>query len=379
MNSFIPLAKPFFPPGTIDELSRVVESGWIVQGQKVEEFENSLARMHGMEFGIAVTSATAGLHLALLSLELNSGSPCFIPSFAWPSAANMSEQCGYYPIFTDVDERSYNMSAQDLEDAVDKYKQNSGNKSFSGAVVIIHEFGNPAIISDLCQVARKHGLKVIEDAACALGSHYENKPIGQSGICSVFSFHPRKSITTGEGGCILTNDSHLAENLRALRNHGQSITPDGNRAFISPGFNYRLTEFQASMGLSQLQCFPDILSRRKALVQRYLKNLENCPGISLPPFHDGHSWQTFMIVLHDNIDRNVVTRKLKDLGVGAGPGSVSGHELGYFQQKYSLNPTSLPISHRLNHQGLALPLFHELKFENVDYVSDSLRKILSSQ
>ena len=375
----IPMAKPWFNPGTLEAVENVLKSGWGIMGKEAQTLETTIARRHGAHHGCSVSSATAGLHLAMLSLSAaeGHGAPCYIPSFAWPSAANMAVRSGYKPVFTDVDLKSANISPGHLLEAIKKEEKNGSCGKGDGLLVIIHEFGKPAPLDELIEIAKRHRLRVIEDAACALGTTYKGKPVGTYGECGIFSFHPRKSITTGEGGCVITNSSDIKFSIEHLRNHGQAIESNGSKTFVSAGFNYRITDIQAAIGNSQLKEFPTILQRRKELVERYITNLAGTAGIDLPPADAGHSWQTFMVVLDNSINRDKVILLMGNHKIGCGPASVAGHCLDFFKQNFGFKDDDLPNSFKLHHQGLALPLFHDLKLDQIDYICDCLKKFIA--
>jgi dTDP-4-amino-4,6-dideoxygalactose transaminase len=220
-------------------------------------------------------------------------------------------------------------------------------------------------------IARKHELLAIEDAACALGASYRGRPVGTLGTAGTFSFHPRKSITTGEGGAIVTNDAALAKRCREWRNHGQSSAA-GKREFVRPGLNYRMTEFQAAIGLAQLKKLPTILERRRQIAQVYLRELGDSEPIRLPSDHPDHTWQTFMVVLPGESNRTETIEMLAAKGVTAGPGSVAGH-LG----AQAPSNRDLPVSAELHHQGLALPLFADLDSSSLPLIAKTLTATVS--
>lgn len=379
-ENFIPLAKPWFGPDTIQAIERVLDSGWVIMGREVEVMESSIARLHEAEFASAVSSATAGLHLAIIALgaDLVKGAPCYIPSFAWPSAANMAVRSGFRPVFTDVELNTANMSPRLLQKTIEKEEEDNPEYKGNGLLVIIHEFGNPAPMDELMAIANKHHLKVVEDAACALGTSYKGKPVGTFGECGVFSFHPRKSITTGEGGCIITNNPDLKYSFDHLRNHGQAISEKGGKSFVSAGFNYRMTDIQATIGNGQLKAFSKILKKRYELVAQYLSNLNGVYGLVLPENQQGHSWQTFMIILEEKVSREQICKSMRLKNIGCGPASVASHSLDFFKQHFGYHNSDLPNSLTLHNKGLALPLYHDLTLNDVDYVSHSLKEVLTA-
>jgi perosamine synthetase len=370
MGPRISLSRPYFDAQEQEAVRRVLESGWVVQGEEVEEFEAEIARLHGVRHCVAVSSGTAALHVCYLALGIGPGHAVFVPSFAWPSAANMSRLVGAEPIFVDVLESSYNVDPADLNLRIERCIKNEIN--LPKVVVPVHEFGLAADLAPILEVASKYSMEVIEDAACALGATYRSKPVGSFGRLGVFSFHPRKSITTGEGGAIVTNDSELAERCRSWRNHGQRFS-DRQRQFLFPGPNYRMTEMQAAIGRAQLGKFERILAKRRALVDQYLKALNSCSALDLPVNHPKHTWQTFMTCLKPGVDRASVLQKLAESGIEAGPGSVAGHLGLHFQPQ-----PELPISTSLDRHGLALPLHAGLSSGEVQQVVDALLRALNS-
>lgn len=368
-----PLSKPSFDEQENEAVRRVLASGWVVQGPEVEAFEKTVAALHGAKHGIAVANGTAALHLCYLAAGIGPGDAVFIPSFAWPSAANMAALVGARPVFVDVDPGTYNLDLDDLRRQIAACRKHGWGTP--KAVVPVHEFGLAADLDGTLAVAKEHGLVVIEDAACALGTTWRGKPVGTFGLAAIFSFHPRKSVTTGEGGVIITDDPGFADRCRCWRNHGQVVVP-GGRDFQVPGLNYRLTEIQGAIGRVQLEKFPRLLERRRALAEIYLQELAGCPGIRLPDALPGHAWQTLMVVLEPGTSREALMAKLAPFGIGAGPGSVAGHSGQVFREKFGLRREDLPVSQRLADAGLALPLYGDMPEEDVRFVAQTLRRLL---
>jgi len=369
----IPLAKPSFDERELEAVRRVLSSGWVVQGPEVEAFENAIAEMHHARQCIAVSSGTAALHVCYLSLGIGSGDIVFIPSFAWPSAANMAMAVGARPVFVDVLPDTYNIDPVDLQMRI---KQCVKKKwGIPRLIVAVHEFGLTADIETVLEIAKEYEMEIIEDAACALGATYKGTPVGTFGKMGIFSFHPRKAITTGEGGAIVTNDDSLAEKCRMWRNHGQ-VFKNGERDFQVAGLNYRMTEVQASIGQIQLDKLPEILKKRRKIALKYLRDLSKCSGIILPTDSPEHTWQTFMVVLKKDIDRSFIIGKLADYGVGAGPGSISGHCISIYRKSFGYTAEDLPISARLDFQGLALPSYERLSARQQEEVVHHLRALV---
>jgi dTDP-4-amino-4,6-dideoxygalactose transaminase len=368
MGHPISLSRPYFDDLELEAVRRVLESGWVVQGPEVEAFEGELARLHRARHCIAVSSGTAALHICYLALGVGAGDAGFVPSFAWPSGAHMLKIVGATPVFVDVFETTYNVDRADLVRRIEDCLAQGELKP--KLIVPVHEFGLAAEMDAVLAAASKYSLEVIEDAACALGATYHGRPVGTFGKLGILSFHPRKSITTGEGGAILTDDSQLAERCRCWRNHGQQTTK-GRREFVVPGLNYRMTEIQAVVGRVQLSKFPSILKKRRTLVQQYFEELKGCEGAGLPANSQEHTWQTMMVRLAEGIDRGQVIEKLAGHGIEAGPGSVAAHLAAHFQPQ-----TVLPISEKLHRNGLALPLHAGLDSRQVSLVTRILREQL---
>jgi dTDP-4-amino-4,6-dideoxygalactose transaminase len=372
-NRSISLSRPFFDNEEIDAVKRVLDSGWLVQGREVEALENKISDMHQREHCIAVSSGTAALHICFLSLEIGAGDVIFVPSFAWPSAANMAVLVGARPVLVDVLPSTYNIDPVDLRVKIKRCIDLC--LGTPRAIVPVHLFGLAAEMVAILQIAEEYNLEVVEDAACALGTNFRDKPVGTFGKLAIFSFHPRKSITTGEGGAIVTNDGRLAELCRMWRNHGQTYT-DGTRQFLVPGLNYRMTEIQAAIGLAQLDKFPKVLESRRYLVEGYFEELVDCPGLILPIDDPEHTWQTFMVVLQ-SANQNTVISNLASQGIEVGQGSVAAHDLALYRKQYGYSSVELPVSHELSTRGLALPLHPQIDRTVVTYVARALRSQLN--
>jgi perosamine synthetase len=366
MTQRISLSRPFFDEQETEAVRRVLASGWVVQGPEVAAFEAGIAQLHQARHCIAVSSGTAALHLCFLALGIGPGDAVFIPSFAWPSAANMAKLVGATAVFVDVLPDTYNLDPADLERRIEACLHEGRLKP--RAVVPVHEFGLAADMDKVLSIAARHESEVIEDAACALGATYHGKPVGTFGKLGIFSFHPRKSITTGEGGAIVTNDAQLAERCRLWHNHGQRLTA-GRRDFVMPGLNYRMTEMQAAIGRVQLSKFEGILQRRRSLVRAYFRLLQTGRDLRLPAASPEHTWQTFMPVLPKGTGRAAIVERLGAQGIECGAGSVAGHLGKHFQPQ-----GPLAVAEQLHDLGLALPLHAGMTEEHIQEVTDALRR-----
>ena len=370
----IPLARPDFDRRELDALKAVLDSGWVVQGPRVAEFEQALAELHDVKHCVVVSSGTAALHLAFMAMGVGDGDSVLVPSFAWPAAANMAAVCGARPVFVDCLPDTYNVDPDDLRARIAQCAERGWPRP--RCVVPVHEFGLAADLKAVLAVADEFGLEVIEDAACALSATCNGRKVGGFGRMGVFSFHPRKAVTTGEGGAIVTDDDDLAERCRVLRNHGQGVV-DGRRDFLETGLNYRMTELQAAVGVVQLAKLPEILQARRRIARAYLASLAGCPGISLPADCPEHTWQTFMVALDDDRPRDDVVARLAERGVQAGAGAVAGHCGKVYRERFGYAEADLPVSARLHRQGLALPLFSRMTDDDVEHCIRSLREVMA--
>ena len=289
-ESLIRLGSPWIGAEEAEAISQVLRTGFLVQGEQAGAFEGQIAAATGSSDAVVVSSGTAALHLALLSLGIRPGDVVAVPTYSWPATANAVGLCGAQPLFVDIDQRTFNMDPERLADAMRPLGRVK-------AILPVHAFGGMADMPAIVDVATRHDAYVIEDAACALGAWLQGRPAGAWGILGCFSFHPRKVITTGEGGAVTTSRPELARRLRTLRNHGLdplSSTPE----FITPGFNYRLTEFQAAMGLVQMKRLSELIAHRRRAAEEYDRLLEGT-GIRKPLALEpsAHIYQAYVVMM----------------------------------------------------------------------------------
>ncbi|NEU30249.1 DegT/DnrJ/EryC1/StrS family aminotransferase [bacterium LRH843] len=368
----IKLSQPIISDEAIKAVSEVLKSGMLVQGRYVELFEKRLSDYIGAAYTVAVSSGTAALHVSLAALGISEGDAVFVPAFTFPATVNVVELQRARPILVDVEINTYNIDPIKLEQTIKDYKGTEKPK----AIIVVHEFGAPANMTEIMKIAKRYDLYVIEDAACALGTKWNGKHVGTFGDAGCFSFHPRKAITTGEGGVVVVKDEVLFKKVSLLRNHGIERNPDGRVDFMLPGFNYRLTDFQAILGVFQLEEFDKYLKLRKEYVNKYYNRLRYQPNIRLPKRIKEHAWQTFMIILSSDIDRNQVIKKMRNSGIETNLGAQAIHLLGYYKRKYKFKNSDYPISKILYDKGLALPLHPNLDDAIVGKINDSLIKSL---
>lgn len=366
-TDFIPLMIPAINDGDIASAVNVLKSGMLVQGREVETLEKRFAGYVGVEHAIAVSNGTASLHLALLALGIGKGDEVIVPAFSYIATANVVELVGATPVFVDITPDTFNIDVAKIEAAITPKTR---------AILPVHEFGLACEISRVAEIARKHNLFLIEDAACSLGATEKGKQTGSFGQYGSFSLHPRKSITSGEGGILTTHDSALAEKIRILRNHGIQ-TINGKMEFVAAGFNYRMTDFQAALAASQCERLESILEKKQRLAAQYLAGITN-PLIQLPrvPAEKNHTWQTFHVVLHSSLHRDRVIEHLKKRGIGSNYGAQCIPAQVYYAEKYNHDcAKKFPNALLAWKQGLALPLYDKLTEKQVNFICAVLNEL----
>lgn len=364
----IPLMVPSINENDINAVVEVLRTGMLVQGKHVAELEKKIKYITQTSHAVAVSNGTATLHLALLASGIKAGDEVIVPAFSYIATANVVELVGAKPVFVDIEFDTFNINVSLIERAI-----NANTK----AIIPVHEFGLACDISKLVELAKRNNLIVIEDAACALGAKENGKAVGGLGNFGSFSLHPRKSVTSGEGGVITTNDAATARKLQTLRNHG--IDPEkGNMEFIAAGLNYRLTEFQAALVNSQLERLEEIISYKQKLAEVYYDELQH-PLIKLPliPRGKNHTWQTFHVVIQQPVNRDKVIEELKKEGIGANYGAQCIPEQKFYKEKYGLNSAvAFPNAFNAWQQGLAIPIYNKLTKEDISYISKIIKKTI---
>lgn len=367
--NFIPLMSPNISETDIEAVAEVLRSGMLVQGENVAALETEIAEYLGVRHAVAVSSGTATLHLALVAHGVGAGDEVIVPAFSYVATANVVEIVGAKCVFADVEKDTFNIDVSKIEKAITPKTK---------AIIPVHEFGLACDISDLMKIADAHKLFVIEDAACALGAKEKGKFVGTFGNVGSFSLHPRKAVTSGEGGILTTDDDDLAEQFRVLRNHGIKII-DGKMDFVAAGFNYRMTDFQAALVRGQFAKIEEIINYRNALANIYFEELKNAENIELPriPANKRHSWQTFHTIVGENIDRDKLIEKLKSAGIGTNYGAQCIPFQTFYREKYNLNcERDFPNSLRAFQKGLALPIYEKLSAEDIRFICKTLINLL---
>lgn len=366
---FIPLMSPSISEQDIEAVAEVLRSGMLVQGENVAALERCVADYLQVKNAVAVSNGTATLHLALIVLGIGAGDEVIVPAFSYIATANVIEVVGAKPVFVDVERTTFNIAVSQMEQAITPRTR---------AILPVHQFGLACDISELMKLARKHDLFVIEDAACALGATAGERCVGTFGDVGSFSLHPRKAITSGEGGLLTTEDDGLAEQFRCLRNHGIKMR-DGKMDFIAAGLNYRMTDFQAALVRPQFENLDEIIARREALTNVYFELLKNEERISLPSSAPDrrHTWQTFHILVDEYIDRDELIVKLKEHGIGTNLGAQCIPYQTYYLEKYGLDcEKDFPNALLAFKQGLALPLYPKLSRDDIQRISKTLLSLL---
>nr|WP_321352409.1 DegT/DnrJ/EryC1/StrS family aminotransferase [uncultured Methanoregula sp.] len=365
----IPLARPFFDNEEISEIKGVLESGWVTQGPKVKEFEEGIKRKIKSKHAIAVTNCTDALHLALLCSGISSGDEVLVADYTFPATGHAVLYCGAKPIFVDINPKTYNIDPGNIESLIT-------NKT--KAIIPVHTFGQPAYMDEINDIAGKYNLLVIEDAACALGALYKGKYAGTMGDIGCFSFHARKGITTGEGGMLVTNDDNFAAKARYLSTFGMKVRSQINGIFSIPefvdlGYNYKMSDITAAVGVVQLRRLDAIIERKQALAQYLDDQLDEIEGIT-KPYIDPNTfsiYQAYVALVNQKINRNKLIQSLKLKGIQTQIGTYASH----IQPVYS-SKNVCPNSKHIFDTAIALPLYYSMTKDDIDYVCDNLKKCL---
>lgn len=364
----IPLSRPYIDDEDIHAVTAILRSGALSLGSKLPEFEQAFAKYIGSRHAIAVANGTCGLHLAVKSLGVKPRDEVITTPFSFVASSNCILYEQAKPVFADIDPTTFNLDPSKIEAKITKKTK---------AILPVHIFGLPADMDSIMELAEKHDLKVIEDAAEALGAEYNGRKAGTFGLASVFAFYPNKQMTTGEGGMICTDDEQTAKLCRSLRNQGRADTDEWlSHEYV--GYNYRLSDIACALGLSQLKKIGFLLSEREKVAQLYAKELGDIPQITLPAkTTHKRSWFVYVIKLDKSIDRNNFILRLKEKGIQTRPYLPAIH-LQPAYQKLGYKAGTLPVCEAVSGSTLALPFYTCMSREDVKVVSDAVKEVLAS-
>jgi len=383
----IPIARTSLTEAEIKSVLEPLRSGWLVQGPKVREFEEKWSTFTGAKHSVAVSSCTTALHLSLAALGFGAGDEAIVPAFTWISTANVVEHLGGKVVFCDIDLKTFNIDPDQIESKI---------TSRTRAVLPVHLFGLAADMTQILKIARKHNLWVVEDAACGFGAKYHGKHVGTLGNTGCFSFHPRKAITTGEGGMVTTEDPELAEKMRRMRDHGAGLSDlqrhHGARPYLlsdhpEAGYNYRMTDLQAALGSAQMDRAKEIVKERKRLAEKYDEAFTGLNWLQAPAKIAGyeHGYQSYPCLFEPaeirpqkiptiRERRNEWMNRLFQAGISTRPATHAVHMLSSYRQKYGLKPHDFPSAWAANDCSVSLPLFHGMKEGEQDKVIETVKK-----
>ena len=377
---FIPLSKPSISEDEIAAVADVLRSGWITTGAKNAELEQLVCDITGARYAVALTSATAGMHLLLKALDIGPGDEVITPSMTWVSTANQIELCGATPVFVEVNRDTLMVEADMIEPLITERTR---------LIVPVHYAGASLDLAPLRQLAEKHGIPLVEDAAHAIGTKYDGQPVGQSGT-AIFSFHPIKNITTGEGGMFCTDDGKLAEKIRQLRFHGLGVDAFDRETqgrapqaeVLTPGYKYNLPDMNAVLGIGQLKRLDDLNNRRAEIARLYtelLSEVDEIQPLQVPDYAMTHCWHLYIIRLDIEsmaISRDGFMQALKEKQVGSGLHFRATHTQKYYREKYA-DTVVLPDTEWNSERICSLPLYPDMTDDDVYRVVDTIKQVIA--
>jgi dTDP-4-amino-4,6-dideoxygalactose transaminase len=372
----IPIAKPYLTEEEAQAAYDTILTGWITQGPKVQEFEEKFAAYTGAKYAVAVSNCTTALHLSLIVAGIGVGDEVICPSMSYIATANAITYVGARPVFAEVQPDTYNLDPVDVEKRItDKTR----------AILVVHQIGMPANIDAFKRLSAKYGLQLIEDAACAAGSAYQGRKIGSHSALVCFSFHPRKVISTGDGGMITTNREDYSQRLKLLRQHGMSVNDrlrhEASKIIFEDhteiGYNYRMTDIQAAVGIKQLEKLDWIVAQRRKIAACYNEAFKNIAAIRLPLETEGYfsNYQSYSIYLAHScpVSRNALMQGLLDKGIASRRGIMTSHRETAYKNRQE--HTGLSVSEDLQDQSIILPLYIPMKEQEINYVIESFKRL----
>ena len=374
MDKIIKISEPVFSLDEIKNLKNVLKSGWLTQGKYVDSFEKYFSKLHKAKYSLATTSCTTALHLILAALNIKKGDEVIVPSFTWVSTVNSILYCGAKPVLVDISLETLNASEKEILTKINKKTK---------AILVVNLFGYPFDVKKLKKkISAK--IKIIEDSACAAGAQISGKFTGHYSDAAAFSFHPRKIITTGEGGMVTTNSEYLFKKMSVLRNHGATPLkvnkPYLMARFKTLGYNYRMSDLQGAVGLAQLKKLNNFLKFRRNYASYYEKQLSKLNWLQLPRVDKSinHSWQAYVCLINKKKakhSRNKIVEKLSKKGIFCRPGTHAVHNLDYFSKRYLFKTSSFPNSDYAEKNSIALPLHNKMKIKDFEKVVKEIKKL----
>jgi dTDP-4-amino-4,6-dideoxygalactose transaminase len=360
---------PFTDNRELEEIAKVLATGYLTQGPKTVEFEKLVADLIGCKYAFAMSSCTTALHLALVVAGVGAGDEVLVPDFTFPATANVVVQQGAIPVLVDIKLDTFTIDPADLRTKITPRTK---------AIMPVHTFGCAADMEPILQIASEHNLVVIEDAACAMGTTYNGRYCGNLGQMGCFSFHPRKVITTGEGGMITTNDDELADKIRLLRSHG-GIRVGNWFQYEAAGFNYRLSDIQGAVGVVQMEKLATLIERKQHWANLLKEKLSKISGVMSPqePSWGGHIYQSFVILVQEVISRDSIIAELKTRDIETTLGTYALHDQPFFQRQYGYVSGQLSQSHIAFTQSITLPLYPQMNEGDLDLIASNLREVMA--
>ncbi|MEW6602004.1 MAG: DegT/DnrJ/EryC1/StrS family aminotransferase [Nitrospirota bacterium] len=373
----IPVAKPYLGKKEEKAAAEAIRSGWVSQGPKVKEFEERFAEYVGAKFAVATTSCTTALHAALAVSGIDQGDEVIVPSLSFIATANSVVHAGAIPVFADIDPETCNVTAETIERVI---------TSKTKAVMPVHQMGLPADLQPIAALCKKKGFVLIEDAACAIGSGYKGKKIGGHGNIACFSFHPRKIITTGEGGMITTDNMDIAERLKRFRHHGMSVSDierhTAKKVIIETypeiGYNYRMTDIQAAIGIVQLRALRYIIEKRRRIANFFDREFGKIRHVRVPrvPDYASHNYQSYWIEILESspVSRDALMQRLLEKGIATRRGIMAIHAEECYQRRKGL--IALPWTEKITKNTILLPIYPSMTAAEMKYVVKTVREVL---
>ena len=371
----IPLTRPFFDEKEINEIRNVLDSGWVAgQGPENKKLEEEFSKYIDVNYSVCCSNCTAALHLSLIALGIKKDDEVIVPDYTFPATAHAVLYCGAVPIFVDINEKTYNIDVALIESKITKKTK---------AIIPVHTFGQCADMDIILKIAKKHNLKVIEDAACAVGSEYKGKKAGSIGDIGCFSFHARKNITSGEGGIITSNNKELIDSIRSLSCFGMESAFARDKKFKIPkftrlGYNYKLSDIAAAVAIIQLRRSEEYIGKRNKLAEYYNQKLKELKSVTIPfvEKHNKHVFQSYIVLLDKKINRNDIISKLNERGIQTQIGTYALHEQPIYKNLTNCDEKEFPNTTFVYNQSLALPLYYEMKLDDIDKVVLALKEVL---